>query len=264
MKFGMDFTTLNIEIRDRILFCNLNRPEKRNALNPDMLQELQVLFRSLEDRHDIRILVMRGEGKVFSAGADLSMMKDVSGKTQEELEKEAGLFYDCFDALYRLPIPTICFVHGGVHGGANGLVSACDFTLGDPDTVFSFGEVRLGLVPATVAPYVLRRTGEMNARKLMLGASEFSGTDAFRYGLLDILCPLDDSKARINEIAGQVLENAPAATRLTKNLLYDISGINDSSVLRNLCTGLIAKTRQSAEAKEGIKAFFEKRDPSWK
>ena len=260
----MNFTTLNIEINNEVVFCSLNRPEKRNALNEQLLKDLHTLCISLEDRQDVRGLVLRGSGKVFSSGADLSMMSDISGKTEEELKIEAGLFYDCFDALNRLSIPTICYVHGGVHGGANGLVSACDFALSDPGTIFSFGEVRLGLVPATVAPFVMRRTGIMNARKMMLGASAFSSAEARALGLIDIICTEAESGTTIMELIGQILENSPSAVRETKKMLLNIQYNPDPESLRELCTGLIAQTRLSDDAMEGISAFFEKRDPSWK
>ena len=177
----MKFSTLNINRSNEVLYCWLNRPDKRNALNKEMLDELKALFNSVEAERQIRVLVLRGSGPVFSAGADLSMMSDVSGRSEAELKREAGLFFDCFDALYRLPVPTICYVQGGVHGGANGLVAACDFTLSDKATKFSFREVRLGLVPAAVAPFVVRRTGTMNARRMMLGAAVF-GCDEGIFG----------------------------------------------------------------------------------
>jgi len=247
-----------------VIFCSLNRPEKRNALNEQLLKDLRTLCISLEEKQDIRGLVLRGRGKVFSAGADLAMMSDVSAKTENELKHEAGLFYDCFESLYRLSIPTICFAHGGVHGGANGLLSVCDFTLCDPLTTFSFAEVRLGLVPATVAPFVLRRTGFVNARKLMLGASNFNGREASAYGLIDIICTEAEAEKKILDLLGEILANSPSAVRKTKKLLLNIQDNPDHSGLRELCTGLIAKTRLSDDAKEGISAFFEKRDPSWK
>ncbi len=260
----MNFTTLKIDIRDEIVFCSLNRPEKRNALNESLLRDLKTLCISLEERQDIRGLVLQGTGKVFSAGADLSMMSDISGKTKNELKKEAGLFYDCFESLYRLSIPTICYARGGVHGGANGLLSACDFALCDPGTSFSFAEVKLGLVPATVAPFVVRRTGIMNARKLMIGGETISGAEAHSYGLIDILCKEAEAEKVIMDLLGQILGNSPKAVRWTKKLLLDIEDSPDHSGLKELCAGLIAEIRLSEDAREGISAFFEKRNPLWK
>jgi methylglutaconyl-CoA hydratase len=260
----MDFKNLKILRREQILFCWLDRGEKRNALNEAILKEMLELFLSLEERDDVRGLVLQGEGKVFSAGADLSWMSDTDNKSRQELEKEASLFYDCFEALYKLSIPSICYVHGTVHGGANGLVAACDFTLAEHGCMFSFSEVRLGLVPATVAPFILRRTGVMNARKMMLLGNLFPASDAKNYGLIDTCCTHDESEKAIEQKIEMILLNAPAAMRRTKRLLLEISQFPDAGNLKSLCVELIADTKLSDEAREGIASFFEKRDPIWR
>ncbi len=259
----MNFKTLKTEFRDNVLHCWLHRPEKRNALNTEMLNELIQLFGDLYIGDKVAVLVLRGWGKVFSAGADLSGMSDISGKSEIELKNEAGLFYDCFDALYRLHIPTICYVHGGIHGGANGLPAACDYTLADSGALFSFGEVGLGLVPATVAPFVVRRTGVIKAKRMMLGGYTFGAEEALNSGLIDFITNEEEEEKKISEIAGQILSNAPGALSATKKLLIEIEEKPDTEKLKELCTGLIARARISDEAKEGIGAFFEKRKPSW-
>ncbi len=259
----MEFNTLDTNILNEVLFCRLNRPDKRNALNREMLNELLKLFESTAKVQGVRVLVLRGSGKVFSAGADLSQMSDVSGKDFEELQKEAGLFYDCFDALYRLPIPTVCYAHGGVHGGANGLLAACDYTLAEKGTVFSFGEVRLGLIPATVAPYIIDRTGLARARRMLLGGHSFTGRDALEWGLIDQLCLAEEADEKIRELTEKILQNAPGAMKETKRLLLQIGNPRDPGELRDFCTGMIASQRLSEEAREGIEAFFSKRKPGW-
>lgn len=259
----MNFRTLKLNSSNEVLTCQLNRPEKRNALNLEMLGELLALFTEISQKQGIRVLVMAGAGKVFSSGADLSLMLDVAGKTEKELKSEAGLFFDCFNALYRLPIPTVCYVHGGVHGGANGLLAACDYTLADLSTRFSFGEVKLGLVPATVAPFIVRRTGMINARKMMLGGHVFGADEAVDMGLVDYLCTESEAMGEIMKISDRILQNAPGAIASTKKLLHQIDEISGKEDLRILCTSLIAQTRLSDEAKEGIEAFFAKRKPGW-
>jgi methylglutaconyl-CoA hydratase len=260
----MKFRTLKIKTGKEVLNCWLNRPGKRNALNLVMLAELVQLFRLVEEDRKVRIFVLRGSGEVFSAGADLSMMSDVSVKNESELKAEAGLFFDCFDGLHRLPVPTICYAHGGVHGGANGLVAACDYALADAGTQFSFREVSLGLVPATVAPFVVRRTGLMHARRMMLWGQVFGGEEALEAGLVDLLCTPGEAGKKIDELCGQILRNAPDAVSETKNLLISLEDPATSAELKQFCTGLIARTRLSAEAREGIAAFFEKREPAWR
>jgi len=259
----MNFRTLKIEISNKVLSCELARPEKRNALSLEMLGELLSLFNEIGKMQESRLFLLKGSGKVFSAGADLSQMSDVSGKSEKELIREAGIFYDCFNALYSLPIPSICYVHGGVHGGANGLVAACDFTLADPATRFSFGEVKLGLVPATVAPFVVRRTGIVNAKKMMLGGFVFGGDEAVKMGLIDYLCAKSNAREKIREISEQIFQNAPDAVSTTKKLLLAIDESIDKEDLRALCTGIIARSRLSDEASEGIDAFYMKRNPGW-
>ena len=259
----MKFQTLKTETRNKVLSCWLDRPEKRNALSLEMLGELLNLFNEIEEKQEFRLLVLRGSGKVFSAGADLSLMSDVSGKTEKELMLEAGFFYNCFDELSRLPIPTICYTQGGVHGGANGLVAACDYTMADSATRFSFGEVKLGLVPATVAPFIVRRTGMINAKKMMLGGYVFGVDEAMKMGLIDYLIPESSADHKIREISEEILRNAPKAISITKKLLLEIDDFRETEELKALCTSVIASSRLSDEAKEGIDAFFAKRNPGW-
>lgn len=259
----MDFKTLKIHKEGPVLVGRLNRPDKRNALSLELLEELLGLFRAVDASDDFRVFVLRGEGKVFSAGADISMMAGVEGKTQEDLRREAGLFYDCFDALHRLKIPTICYAHGGVHGGANGLLAASDIVLCESECRFSFGEVRLGLIPATVAPFVVRRTGIARARKMMLGGHVFGSGEALEAGLADYLCPPNEADARLAELIDHILCSAPGALQETKRFLLQMTDPADAEGMRDLCVGLIARARMSEEAREGIQAFFSKRDPGW-
>jgi methylglutaconyl-CoA hydratase len=259
----MDYKTLKTETTGDVLNCWLNRPEKRNAINTQMLSDLIGLSRYVEISGKIRVFVLRGEGGVFSAGADLAMMSDTAGKTDAELRREAKLFFDCFEAIEKLPVPSICHTHGGVHGGANGLAAACDFSLTDPGTRFSFAEVRLGLVPATVAPFIVARTGMVKAKQMMLGAMVFDGKEAVEIGLADMLCSTAEADDRIENLCITILQNGPEALRKTKSLLSELGQDPDRSSLRKTCIDLIAETRRSDEALEGISAFFNKRKPAW-
>ncbi len=259
----MEGNSIEISFKDQVASIWLNRPEKRNALNPDMLAELAGNFKSLARRSDARVLLIRGRGKVFSAGADLSHMADVSGKSEKDLQEEAALFYDCFDSLYRLPIPVICYAHGAVHGGANGLLAASDFVLGGKKTVFSFSEVRLGLVPATVAPFVLRRMGPVRTRQCMMTGVRIEGNEAYEWGLVDRLVGEEEAEGEIIKLVELLKQNAPDAVRKTKQLLVDIEHRTFSGSLKASTTALIARARLSDEAREGFDAFFSKRLPDW-
>ena len=260
----MDLNTIEFSIKDQVAYLWLNRPEKRNALNADMLAELIYLFASLSRQGEARILVLRGRGKVFCAGADLAFMSDISKKTEENLQSEAALFFDCFNSLYRLPIPVICLAHGAVHGGANGLLAASDFVISTEDTRFSFAEVRLGLVPATVAPFVLRRMGIVKTRQCMISGEIMDGTEAFSGGLVDRLVRQEDAEDEIEKLVVLLKQNAPGAVSMTKKLLVDIELREISEEMRELTAKLIANARKSDEAIEGLDAFFSKRIPNWR
>ena len=260
----MDMNTIEFSIKDQVAYLWLNRPDKRNALNTAMLAELLSFFESISRQKEARVLVLRGRGKVFCAGADLAFMSDISKKSDEDLQSEATRFFDCFESLYRLPIPVICYAHGTVHGGANGLLAASDFVLSTEDTRFSFSEVSLGLVPATVAPFVLRRMGTVRARQCMISGKVMDGIEAFSGGLVDHLVSHEQADMEIEKLTGLLKENAPGAVMMTKKLLVDIEHKEISGELRALTAEMIARARRSDEAAEGLDAFFSKRIPNWR
>lgn len=260
----MNFTSIEFSIDDQVACLWLNRPEKRNALNGKILGELISVFGLLSKKPEARILVLRGRGKVFCAGADLALMSDISGKSDLDLQAEATLFFDCFDSLYRLPMPVICYAQSAVHGGGIGLVAASDFVFSTADTRFSFSEVGLGLVPATVAPFVVRRMGGFKARQYMISGQEMDGTEAFSVGLVDHVVRQEEAEAEIEKMTGLLKENAPGAVSMTKKLLVDIENKHVTKELRLLTTEIIAKARLSDEAREGLDAFFNNRIPNWR
>jgi methylglutaconyl-CoA hydratase len=255
--------TIEFLMKDQVAFLWLNRPDKRNAMNADMLGELTALLGTLSTEKEARVLVLRGHGRVFSAGADLAFMSETDQKSDEELKAEAVLFYDCFESLYRLPLPVICYAHGAVHGGGNGLLAASDFVLSTADTRFSFSEVRLGLVPATVAPFVLRRMGVVRARQCMISGEIMDGNEAYACGLVDRLVNPEQADGEIGKLINQLKQNAPGAVNMTKKLIIDIENMAVTGDLRALTTEFIARARRGTEAREGLDAFFNKRIPNW-
>jgi methylglutaconyl-CoA hydratase len=259
----MDPSMIEFSIRDRVAHLWLNRPHKRNALNAAMLEELTSLFTSLSGQVKARMLIIRGRGRIFSAGADLAFLSDTGGKTDEELLTEAAMFFDCFDSLYRLPIPVICYAHGAVHGGANGLVAASDFVLCTEDTRFSFSEVRLGLVPATVAPFVLPRMGIVRARQYMISGEIMDGKQACAGGLADRVVRQEDAEGEIGKMVAMLKQNAPGAVMMTKKMLLGLEHRDIDHETRALLTDMIARARKSDEAREGMDAFFSRRIPNW-
>jgi methylglutaconyl-CoA hydratase len=259
----MDFNTIEFSIQDQVARLWLNRPDKRNALNADMLQELRSLFESLAGQTEARVLAIRGHGKVFCAGADLVFMSDVTRKSDEKLKAEGALFYDCFESLYRLSIPVICYAHGAVHGGGNGLLAASDFVFTSEDTRFSFSEVGLGLIPATVAPFVLRRMGILKARQCMISGKVMDGREALSVGLVDHLVSHVQVETEIDKLIGLLKKNAPGAVKKTKELFMDLESKLISKELKDLTTDIIVHARRGEEAREGLEAFFSKRMPNW-
>jgi methylglutaconyl-CoA hydratase len=259
----MDLNTIEFSMKEQVAYLWLDRPEKRNALNAEMLGELISILRTISDNGEARILVLRGKGKVFCAGADLEFMSDIAGKSDEDLKEEAALFFDCFESLYRLPIPVICFAHGAVHGGANGLLAASDFVLSTVLTRFSFSEVSLGLVPATVAPFVLRRMGAVRARQCMISGEIMDGNEAYSSGLVDHLLTQEQAEEEIGTLIGLLKQNAPDAVKVTKRLLADLENLPETADLKAKTTDIIARVRRGAEAREGLDAFFTRRIPNW-
>jgi len=259
----MDFKTIEFSIKDQVGWLWLNRPEKRNALNAEMLKELRSLFESLSGQTEARALVIRGHGRVFCAGADLVFMSDVTRKSDEELKAEAGLFFDCFESLYRLSVPVICYAQGAVHGGGNGLLAASDFVFSQENARFSFSEVGLGLVPATVAPFVLRRMGTVSARQCMISGKVMNGKEAFDVGLVDQLVLQDEVEKELEKLLELLKQNAPGAVKKTKELFAYMEYKLISRELKDATVGIIADARRGEEAREGLDAFFQKRMPNW-
>lgn len=255
--------TITAETIEGIQYISLNRPEVRNAFNDKMIEELNEAFREIREDTQIKALVIRGNGPVFSAGADLNWMKQVVAYTYEENRKDSEKLQEVFENLYMLPVPTISMVHGACIGGANGLAAASDIVLAENETQFRFSEVRIGLVPATVAPYVIKRTGEHAAKYYMLTGKSFYVKDALRIGLIDTSGNQESLDTELELTLKEVGKNSLQAVRQTKKLINDIGRTNRFSEIKNMSVDSIAKARISEDGQEGMKAFLEKRKPRW-
>ncbi len=255
--------TITVETIEGIQYISLNRPEVRNAFNDKMIEELNEAFREIREDTQIKALVIRGNGPVFSAGADLNWMKQVVAYTYEENRKDSEKLQEVFENLYMLPVPTISMVHGACIGGANGLAAASDIVLAENETQFRFSEVRIGLVPATVAPYVIKRTGEHAAKYYMLTGKSFYVKDALRIGLIDTSGNQESLDTELELTLKEVGKNSLQAVRQTKKLINDIGRTNRFSEIKNMSVDSIAKARISEDGQEGMKAFLEKRKPRW-
>jgi methylglutaconyl-CoA hydratase len=242
----------------------LNRPDKHNALNALMIQELTDAFVNLSVDPNIRVIVLRGRGKSFCAGADLNYMKEIATYGEEENIKDAIRLATLFATVNNCPKPVIALLHGAVYGGANGLAAACDIVLAVENTVFSFSEVKIGLAPATISPYVLAKCGEAAARDLMLTGRSFDAKEAEKYSLVNKVTTDQTTEETLKSYCIQLLSAAPGAITQTKKLIRKIQSEHLShDETFQMTAELIARQRAGSEGQEGLTAFLEKRKPNW-
>lgn len=258
------YNTVELEISSNsIATVWLNRPDKNNAFNAQMIAELIGVFRTLSDEPDVRFMVLRGRGKHFSAGADLSWMQASAALDYSANLKDAHELGELMSLLHRLPFPTMAVVHGGAFGGALGLTACCDMAVGTPDSVFSLSEVRIGLAPGVISPYVVKAIGERAARRYALTAERFSGTRAKEIGLLAETYEASELDVAVDQWVESLLLNSPQAMRRCKSLLQEVGVGSLSPELRQHTEEAIAAIRVSDEGQEGLNAFLQKRKPSW-
>ncbi len=242
-----------------VLEIVLNRPDKRNSFNPEMIQELTKAFSNIGDA---RVVLLRGEGTSFCTGADLEWMKSVKNFTLEENRKDSETLYKMFEALKRCPVPVIGQVHGHVMGGALGLLALCDIAAAEKETKFCFSEVKLGLVPAVISPFVLSKMPIGRARRWMLTGEIFGATEASQDGLVNFVGSMDEVNKFVSEILDLYKKLGPQAVKDTKYLLTNLSSWTEEKSFKET-TRVIAERRVSDEGQEGLASFLEKRSPSW-
>jgi methylglutaconyl-CoA hydratase len=240
----------------------LNRPEQHNALAAELVAELVAALHALAHDAGVRVVVLAGRGPSFCAGADISLMKASAAETFEQNLAEAERLAGMFAAIAELPKPVIARLHGNVLGGGVGLACACDLAVAGDDCRFALSEVRLGILPAVISPYVIRRLGDPRARELMLTGERFDSAAALRVGLVHHAVPAAELDAKVDERIGALLAGAPHAQGRIKTLLalYADSAWDE---YRQSVPRVLAEVRAGEEAKDGLSAFFEKRKPSW-
>jgi len=240
----------------------LNRPTVRNAFDGETVTELRRVLDDLGADGTVRVVVLGGRGPVFSAGADLEWMKTVAGFGPDDNLREADALAGLFHAIHTSPKPFLARVHGAALGGGAGLVAACDIAVAAAGTRFGFTEVRLGLIPAVISPYVVRRIGESAARELFLTGERFDAAHAREIGLVCRVVPEADLDAAVDGRVRELLRAGPAAVAEAKALLAAVSGRPVEAVRRDTVER-IARLRASPEGQEGLRAFLEKRAPAW-
>lgn len=255
--------TIITEIRNSVATLSLNRPQVHNAMDMLMIRELTSSFKALESDQRIRIVVLASSGKHFSAGADLNWMKEGMVQDQEQLRSESLELADLFKCMAASRMIVLSAIGGKVMGGANGLVAVSDLVIAEESATFTFSEVKLGLAPATIAPFILRKIGSSRTTDLMLTGRPILAEEALAAGLVHYVCRQGTLRATTGEIIGKLLSNGPEAMREVKHLLRWLqSGPTDEQV-REHTAGVIARLRISPEGQEGMNAFFEKRRPGW-
>jgi methylglutaconyl-CoA hydratase len=239
----------------------LDRPDKRNAFDDAIIAALTAAFTALGDREDARVVVLASAGKHFSAGADLAWMKRMAGYDYADNLADARALAAMLQALSELPQPTIARVQGAAYGGAVGLVSCCDMAVASPGASFCLSEVKIGLIPATISPYVVRAIGERAARRYFTTAEPFDAREALHLGLVSRVD--EDPDAALSALVDALLANGPVAVRQAKRLVGDVAGqALNRDLIEDTCAR-IAALRVSDEGQEGLGAFLDKRPPRW-
>ena len=260
----MDFKTIKVQLGESMAWVNLDRPEVRNALNAELIRELTEVFGWLNSRDDIRVIIIKGNGKSFCAGADLAYMKDMAGFSYNQNIADAEKLSKLFQTIYFCDKAVIVDVHGACIGGANGIVAAADIVIAEKETKFAFSEVRLGITPATISPFVVAKIGTTAAKELMLTGRRFTAEEAKTFGLVNAVVDEAEIIDTERQYIDHFLQASPDAIAECKNLLRMVTGTDDRYNPVFMQTSVaIANQRISKVGQEGMKAFFEKRKPEW-
>lgn len=254
---------LAVEVRGAVGYLTIDRPDVRNALGPEVVAALAAGLDRIEADPAVRVIVLTGAGKVFSAGADLSSMRKQGAADPEDNRRNALEMGRLFHRIYDFPKPVVARVPGPAIGGGVGLMTACDVIVAVESAFFSFSEVRLGIVPALISPFCIRRLGVAKARKLFLTGERITAPAARELGLVDEVTAEAELDAGVNRILDALLQGAPGALAAAKNLVSEVAHLSPTEALP-FTADLLATLRASEEAREGMTAFLEKRPPRWK
>ncbi|WP_242076765.1 enoyl-CoA hydratase-related protein [Brevundimonas diminuta] len=248
---------------DGVVFVTINRPAKKNAFDGATIAALHEAFETLHGADRVRAVFIRGAGGTFSAGADLNWMRDAAGWSESDNRDDAMGLAKMLKALHDIPALTVAVVEGNAMGGGAGIVAACDMAVAVEGARFAFSEVKLGLIPATIAPYVIEAVGARRARQLFLTANAFDADYAAHAGLIDLVLPEGSVDEFISMLSDSLTNNAPGAMGKAKRLVNDIAHHKIDNGLMDETAKRIARARVSDEGREGVAAFLEKRKASW-
>ncbi len=254
---------LNIHVAGAVATVTLNRPDVRNAFNDEVILEVTAAFNDLGARADVRCIVLAANGTAFCAGADLNWMRSMADYTREQNLEDAGRLAEMMRTVYECPKPTIARIQGDVYAGGTGLVAACDIAVSVGTAHYCLSEVKLGLLPSTISPYVIRAMGARAAHRYFLTAERFSAAEALRIGFVHEVVTADALDAKVAELAQALVNAGPAAVKACKKLVQDVAGYDITPELVAMTVGSIADVRVSPEGREGLQSFLNKRKPNW-
>ena len=259
----MTYETLEVTIAGKLATVKLNRPDVRNAFNEKAINELALAFDELGRNELVHAIVLAANGAAFCAGGDLNWMKAMAGYTHAENNADAMQLAQMLRTIYLCPKPVVAKVHGDCYAGGMGLVAACDVVVAADVANFCLSEVKLGLIPATISPYVIKAMGEQAARRYFLTAERFGAAEAYRIGFAHEVVPAEAIDAKVAEIVKALLGNSPNAVKEAKTLVRDVTGQPVSDALLADTALRIAHIRASEQGREGVASFLEKRKPAW-
>ncbi len=258
----MKYTTIKSDIKDSVAYVSFCRPEVHNAFNDAVIYEMTDMFKKLDGDKSLRAVVLTGEGKSFCAGADLNWMKRVITQSFEENLKESNALADLFAMIYHFRCPVIGRINGAAIGGGVGFVAVCDIAIAAESAIFSFSEVKIGLVPACIGPYVVKKIGEGKAREFFITGERMKGPKAREIGMINQSVPDDKLDDAVNDLLRMIKSSGPEAIAVAKVLVSSVPNMSEDEY-KPFTAEMIAKLRISDEGQEGMNAFLEKRKPKW-
>lgn len=256
-------SNLNLKVEARRATLTLTRPELRNAFNDEVIAELTQAFTELGQREDVRVIVLAAEGPAFCAGADLNWMRRMADYDRAQNLADAARLAEMLRVIHHCPKPVIARVQGDVYAGGMGLVACCDIAISADSAHYCLSETRLGLLPATISPYVLRAMGPRAAQRYCLSAERFDATEALRIGFVHEVVTADRLDERVDAVAQALVNASPAAVRACKRLLQEVAQREIDAALIAQTVEAIADIRASTEGREGVQSFLQKRQPAW-
>lgn len=251
------------DLQDRIALLTINREQKRNAFDNHLLAEMNARLEETQNNPQVRSIILKANGAHFSAGADLNWMKNMATFTEEENQKDALVLGQLMYKLYHGPKPTIAMIQGSAFGGGAGLAAACSIAIAAPSARFCFSEVKLGLIPAVISPYVVKAIGERNAQMLFMSAEVFDAARALSLGLIQYCVSEEQLFDFTLGYAQQISNNAPEAVKQSLQLAHEVANKTINEELMHYTASLIAQKRTSAEGQQGLNAFLNKEPPNW-